>query len=53
MIHSQEKSAQFPMVFASGKYTVKVGEPGTERQRVLRGLQPNEKKEETLTVEWP
>ncbi len=42
-----------PMVFAPGKYTVKVGEPGTERMRILRGLQPTQKKEETLRVEFP
>jgi hypothetical protein len=27
-----------PKVFREGKYTVKVGEPGTEEMRVLKGL---------------
>jgi phosphodiesterase/alkaline phosphatase D-like protein len=38
-----------PPVFASGPYTVRIGEPGTDRWLVLQGLEPVERPD-TVTV---
>ena len=40
-----------PKVFRDGKYTVKVGEPGTDQLRVLRGIEPTKEKNAKLEVD--
>jgi hypothetical protein len=42
-----------PKVFSSGMFTVRIGEPGTEKMRVLRNIQSeDENRKTTLSVEF-
>jgi alkaline phosphatase D len=41
-----------PKVASAGRYTVKIGEPGTDRQRMLRGLEARPKNDSTLVIDF-